>query len=61
MRAIDLIIGIVVGVNAILGIGGWATKRFIRQRREVSHDAYQARLREQNEEIDRDLERLRER
>ena len=51
-----LIIELLVGVNALAGIAGLTLRR--RRRRELSHEEYLAQLRAQNEELDRELEKL---
>jgi LPXTG-motif cell wall-anchored protein len=51
-----LIIELLVGVNALAGIAGLTLRR--RRKRELSHEEYLAQLRAQNEELDRELERL---
>jgi len=52
------LVAVLVGINAIAAIVGFSWRR-IRAGRRLSHDAYVRQLREENEELDKELERLR--
>ena len=51
------LVAVLVGVNALGAILGFGIRR-LRRQRQVSHSEYVRRLREENEELDRELDRL---
>lgn len=52
------LVAVIVGINALAAIVGFGWRR-IRAGRRLSHSEYVRRLREENEELDKELERLR--
>jgi hypothetical protein len=51
-----LVVELLVGVNALAGLIGLTWRR--RRQRALTHEEYVARLRAENEELDRERERI---